>query len=137
MSYIIAKHPKKTALYPFGIEFAVNPVRSDVANLAKPCEPKGATCFRFVRSGESNFGGNIMNSSTEDKIKGEKDKIKGNIKEGLGTLTGNQDQQFVCAACGGDFDRETAVVDCRVCHRQYCRECLDDQGLCTPCSEEG
>jgi uncharacterized protein YjbJ (UPF0337 family) len=36
-------------------------------------------------------GGNIMKSSTEDKIKGEKDKVKGNIKEGLGKLTGNKD----------------------------------------------
>lgn len=32
-----------------------------------------------------------MKSSTKDKIKGEKDKIKGNIKEGLGTLLGNQE----------------------------------------------
>jgi len=34
---------------------------------------------------------NIMNSSTKDKIKGEKDNIKGDIKEGLGKLTGNRD----------------------------------------------
>jgi len=32
-----------------------------------------------------------MNSSTKDKIKGEKDNIKGDIKEGLGKLTGNRD----------------------------------------------
>jgi uncharacterized protein YjbJ (UPF0337 family) len=32
-----------------------------------------------------------MKSSTKDKIKGEKDKVKGNIKEGLGTLLGNQE----------------------------------------------
>jgi uncharacterized protein YjbJ (UPF0337 family) len=31
-----------------------------------------------------------MKSSTKDKIKGEKDNIKGNIKEGLGKLTGNR-----------------------------------------------
>ena len=32
-----------------------------------------------------------MKSSTKDKIKGEKNKIKGTIKEGLGNLTGNRD----------------------------------------------
>ena len=32
-----------------------------------------------------------MKSSTEDKIKGEKDKLKGNIKEGIGKVTGNKD----------------------------------------------
>ena len=32
-----------------------------------------------------------MKSSTKDKIKGEKDNIKGYIKEGLGKLTGNRD----------------------------------------------
>jgi uncharacterized protein YjbJ (UPF0337 family) len=32
-----------------------------------------------------------MKSSTIDKIKGEKDEIKGTIKEGLGQLTGNSD----------------------------------------------
>ena len=32
-----------------------------------------------------------MKSSTKDEINGEKDKIKGNIKEGLGSLSGNRD----------------------------------------------
>ena len=32
-----------------------------------------------------------MKSSTEDKIKGETDTIKGKVKEGLGKLTGNSD----------------------------------------------
>jgi len=32
-----------------------------------------------------------MKSSTKDEVKGEKDKIKGNIKEGLGSLSGNRD----------------------------------------------
>jgi len=32
-----------------------------------------------------------MKSSTIDKIKGEKDTIKGKVKEGLGQLTGNRD----------------------------------------------
>ncbi len=32
-----------------------------------------------------------MKSSTKDKIKGETDKIKGNVKEGLGSLSGNRD----------------------------------------------
>jgi len=32
-----------------------------------------------------------MKSSTKDKIKGEKDNIKGDIKEGLGKLTDNRE----------------------------------------------
>ena len=32
-----------------------------------------------------------MKSSTEDKIKGETDTIKGKVKEGLGKLTDNRD----------------------------------------------
>jgi len=32
-----------------------------------------------------------MKSSTKDKIKGDKDQIKGTIKEGLGSLSGNRD----------------------------------------------
>ncbi|PIU30760.1 MAG: CsbD family protein [Syntrophobacteraceae bacterium CG07_land_8_20_14_0_80_61_8] len=32
-----------------------------------------------------------MKSSTKDKIVGEKDEIKGKVKEGLGKLTGNRD----------------------------------------------
>jgi uncharacterized protein YjbJ (UPF0337 family) len=32
-----------------------------------------------------------MKSSTRDKIKGLTDKIKGNAKEGFGSLTGNRD----------------------------------------------
>ncbi len=44
-------------------------------------------------------------------------------------------EQFACAACGEEFARETAVSECRVCHRSYCEECLDDQGLCVPCKK--
>jgi uncharacterized protein YjbJ (UPF0337 family) len=32
-----------------------------------------------------------MKSSTKDKIKGLADTIKGNVKEGLGSLSGNRD----------------------------------------------
>jgi uncharacterized protein YjbJ (UPF0337 family) len=32
-----------------------------------------------------------MKPSTKDKIEGEKDNIKGKVKEGLGKLTGNRD----------------------------------------------
>ena len=47
---------------------------------------------RIVHLGESFFtGGIIMKSSTKDKIVGEKDEIKGKVKEGLGKLTGNRD----------------------------------------------
>lgn len=43
---------------------------------------------------------------------------------------------FACAACGEDFGRETAVSECRVCHRSYCEECVDEQGICVPCGEK-
>lgn len=32
-----------------------------------------------------------MKSSTKDKLKGLADKIKGNVKEGLGSLSGNRE----------------------------------------------
>lgn len=44
-------------------------------------------------------------------------------------------EKFSCVACGADFDRESAVSECRVCHRSYCEECIDEQGLCVPCGE--
>jgi hypothetical protein len=47
-----------------------------------------------------------------------------------------KDDKFECAACGLEFGRETAVSDCRVCHRSLCDQCLDKNGLCVPCSEE-
>jgi uncharacterized protein YjbJ (UPF0337 family) len=48
--------------------------------------------FRHFHFGESKLiGGNIMKSSTKDKISGLADKIKGNVKEGIGSLSGNQD----------------------------------------------
>ena len=50
-----------------------------------------------------------MKSSTKDKIKGLTDKIKGNVKEGLGSLSGNRDleedgknDQF--EGCGAEKD---------------------------------
>jgi hypothetical protein len=44
--------------------------------------------------------------------------------------------EFACAACGAEFAREVAVHECQVCHRSYCEECLDEQGLCVPCKEK-
>lgn len=43
--------------------------------------------------------------------------------------------EFACAACGQEFERETAVKECRICHRTYCDQCLDKYGTCVPCSE--
>jgi len=45
--------------------------------------------------------------------------------------------KFACAACGAEYDRETAVVECRMCHRAYCEECLDEKGFCVPCADKG
>ena len=44
-------------------------------------------------------------------------------------------EKFSCASCGSDFDRETAVQECRMCHRSFCQECIDEQGTCVPCVE--
>jgi uncharacterized protein YjbJ (UPF0337 family) len=46
-----------------------------------------------------------MKPSTIDKIEGEKDDIKGKVKEGLGKLTGNRDLE----AEGKDDQLEGAV----------------------------
>ncbi len=35
-----------------------------------------------------------------------------------------------------DYDRESAVKECRICHRTHCDQCLDEEGLCVPCREE-
>jgi hypothetical protein len=45
------------------------------------------------------------------------------------------EEEFACAACGADFGRETAVAECRICHRAYCEQCLDAKGFCVPCGE--
>jgi hypothetical protein len=43
--------------------------------------------------------------------------------------------RFDCSACGKDYDRASAVSECRMCHRAFCAECIDDQGVCVPCEE--
>ena len=45
-------------------------------------------------------------------------------------------EQFACAACGKEFAREVAVKECQMCHRAFCEQCIDDQGVCVPCKEE-
>jgi hypothetical protein len=45
-------------------------------------------------------------------------------------------EQFSCAACGAEFARETAVPECRMCHRSYCEQCIDNEGICVPCKEK-
>lgn len=42
---------------------------------------------------------------------------------------------FECSACGADYDRESAVKECRMCHRGACDRCLNEEGLCVPCRE--
>jgi hypothetical protein len=44
-------------------------------------------------------------------------------------------ESFTCAACGEDYARETAVAECRVCHRSHCDECINEKGICVPCEE--
>ncbi|GKT10692.1 hypothetical protein [Desulforhabdus sp. TSK] len=45
-------------------------------------------------------------------------------------------EDFSCSACGEDFDRETAVAECRMCHRSFCEECIDERGYCVPCRKD-
>lgn len=44
-------------------------------------------------------------------------------------------EKFVCAGCGEEYERETAVSECRMCHRTFCDECISDEGVCVPCEE--
>lgn len=44
-------------------------------------------------------------------------------------------KMFNCAACGEDYDRESTVSECRMCHRSYCDQCIDENGICVPCKE--
>jgi hypothetical protein len=46
------------------------------------------------------------------------------------------EERFDCSSCGQDYDRESAVKECRICHRTYCDECISDEGICVPCREE-
>jgi len=46
------------------------------------------------------------------------------------------ESSFSCSACGLDYSRETAVKECRICHRAHCEECISEEGLCVPCKDE-
>ncbi|MCK8602083.1 hypothetical protein [Desulfoferrobacter suflitae] len=46
------------------------------------------------------------------------------------------EKKFECVACGQEFDREMAVKECRMCHRNYCDECISAEGICVPCDEK-
>jgi hypothetical protein len=48
------------------------------------------------------------------------------------------EEQFACAACGEEYEgdiRVTGVQECRICFRTHCPECIDENGICVPCSE--
>lgn len=45
-------------------------------------------------------------------------------------------QKFECAACGEVYEHEMSAQECRVCHRTYCDECINEEGLCVPCQED-
>jgi hypothetical protein len=45
------------------------------------------------------------------------------------------EQSFECVACAEDYSRETAVKECRICHRTSCVECISEEGICVPCSK--
>jgi uncharacterized protein YjbJ (UPF0337 family) len=83
-----------TALGLPGMEFAYNvSTRHDPNVTCISFEPKkGRTWFPACPFWQVYFlGGNIMKSSTKDKIKGLADKIKGNVKEGIGSISDNRD----------------------------------------------
>lgn len=46
------------------------------------------------------------------------------------------EDKFVCAACGENFDRETSVMECAMCHRTFCDQCIGKEGICVPCEEK-
>lgn len=46
------------------------------------------------------------------------------------------EEKFSCVACGEDYEHETGVQECKMCHRLYCQECISDEGICVPCDEE-
>lgn len=46
-------------------------------------------------------------------------------------------QEFTCEACGTEYDREEAVSECRVCHRTFCDECINEENICVPCEGTG
>jgi hypothetical protein len=45
------------------------------------------------------------------------------------------EKEFQCVACGAEYDRSSAVQECRMCHRTHCTECIDEQGICVPCKD--
>ena len=47
-----------------------------------------------------------------------------------------KEEKFVCPACGNEKegDYRTTVNECRQCRRMHCDECIDENGLCVPCS---
>jgi hypothetical protein len=48
------------------------------------------------------------------------------------------DIQFVCSACGDDYEGDTSNVmtQCRACQRIHCNDCLDEYGRCIECAEK-
>ncbi len=47
------------------------------------------------------------------------------------------DPGFVCAACGMDYEGDTANVmtECKVCGRLHCAGCVDEFGRCVECAK--
>lgn len=43
------------------------------------------------------------------------------------------EEYLECSACGLEYERESSVKECRICHRTYCDECINDEGICVPC----
>lgn len=43
------------------------------------------------------------------------------------------EDRFDCSACGREYEHESSVKECRICHRTFCDECVSDEGICIPC----
>lgn len=43
------------------------------------------------------------------------------------------EKTFSCAACGEDYRHASAVPECRICHRSFCEECINSEGICVSC----
>jgi hypothetical protein len=69
------------------------------------------------------------------------DKVSVSLKGGTATAPKKggvlmATEKFVCSGCGKEYDRETAVGECRMCHRTVCDECISEEGICVPCEEK-
>ena len=48
------------------------------------------------------------------------------------------EEKFFCASCGKEHEGDivaTGIQECRICFRTHCDECINEDGICVPCSD--